>query len=291
MSRKKLLDNMLHQIIFLGPALVFFVIFVLVPFITGMYYSFTSWNGVSDEAPLVGLRNFAMIFQDDNFLKAFGFTTRFTLVSVVLVNVCALSLALMLSGELRLRNVFRSVFFLPNVISGLILGFIWQFIFVKVFTAIGEATELWLFGLPWLGTEATGFWATVIVQVWQMAGYLMVIYIAGINSVPRDLVEASTIDGANSLQVFRNVTLPLIMPAMTVSLFMSINSSFKLFDLNYSLTGGNFDTRSVALDIYREAFQSNNYGLGSAKALVFFLAVALITTLQTVYTKRKEVQV
>jgi raffinose/stachyose/melibiose transport system permease protein len=148
-----------------------------------------------------------------------------------------------------------------------------------------------LFNLPWLGTHETGFWATVIVQLWQMSGYLMVIYIAGLSSVPRELLESSKIDGANWLQTLRHLKLPMIMPSITISLFLSISSAFKMFDLNFSLTKGNFDTRGLALDIYNEAFVSNNYGLGTAKAVFFFVIVAAITIIQTVVTKRKEVEV
>lgn len=181
---------------------------------------------------------------------------------------------------------------MPNVIGGLLLGFIWQFIFVKGFSALGSATGWHFFNLPWLGDETTAFWGIVIVFVWQTAGYLMVIYISSINNIPKDILEAAEIDGASKLQILKSVIVPLVMPAVTVCLFLAISWSFKMFDLNLSLTkGGPFrSTESVALNIYNEAFQNNRYGLGTAKAIIFFVVVAIITSLQVKITKSKEVE-
>lgn len=278
------------QVAFIGPALLFFTAIIIIPFVMGLVYSMTNWNGISDKITFTGSGNYVKLFHDDYFINAFWFTTRFSVTAVILGNVLAFFLALMLTSALSLKNVYRAVFFLPNVISGFILGFIWQFIFVKVYMGIGEATNLPFFLLPWLGTHETGFWATVIVQLWQMSGYLMVIYIAGLSSVPKELLESSRIDGASFWKTLIHLKLPLIMPSITVSLFLSINSAFKMFDLNFSLTHGNFDTRGLALDIYNEAFASNNYGFGTAKAIFFFVVVAAITIIQTIYTKRKEVE-
>jgi raffinose/stachyose/melibiose transport system permease protein len=289
MHKDKKLNNFFQQTIFIGPALLFFTILVLIPFCMGVGYSFTKWNGISSKVSFVGFTNFTSLLSDDNFIKAFWFTARFSVVTVFLGNFMAFVLAMLLTTAMKMKNIFRAAFFLPNVISGFILGFIWQFIFVKVFAGIGDLTNIAFFQLPWLGTPATGFWATVIVQLWQMSGYLMIIYIAGISSVPKELQESFKIDGANRLQTLKYLTLPMIMPSITISLFLSINTAFKLFDLNYSLTHGNFDTRGLAFDIYTEAFTNNNYGLGTAKALFFFLVVATITILQTLYTKRKEI--
>ncbi|MCX8131217.1 MAG: sugar ABC transporter permease [Clostridia bacterium] len=284
----------LLQIAFTGPAIFFFLIIMLIPFFMGMYYSLTDWNGVSDSKTFVGLSNFGKIIQDESFLASFWFTIRFSVASVLISNVLAFVLALILTSNVFFRNILRTIFFVPNVISGLLLGFIWQFVFIKGFETIGNATGIGLFLLPWLGTEATGFWGTVIVFVWQFAGYLMVIYIAGItNNVPKELMEAADIDGASYWQRLRSIIVPMIMPSITVSLFLSLSQAFKMFDLNFSLTnGGPFNsTKSVALDIFFEAFQSNNFGLGSAKAFVFFMVVATITIFQVWATKRKEIQV
>ncbi|MDF2936046.1 MAG: transporter permease [Paenibacillaceae bacterium] len=282
------------QLVFVGPAFVFFSAVVLIPFFLGMYYSFTDWNGVNTHMSWVGLENFRQIFTEDKaFWQAFSFTARFSLCSVVLMNLLAFSLAFLLTRPLKTRNILRTVFFLPNVIGGLLLGFIWQFIFVKGFASIGAATGIGFFELPWLGDERTAFWGILIVSIWQGAGYLMIIYIAALVNIPSELLEAARIDGATTWDTLKSIMLPLVMPAVTVCLFLAISWAFKMFDLNLSLTkGGPFrSTESVALNIYAEAFQNNRYGLGTAKALLFFLAVAAITGLQVFLTKRKEVEV
>ncbi len=259
----------------------------------GMYYSFTDWNGVAGTVTWIGLDNFKAIFSSDSdYFAAFWFTVTFTAVGVVLTNVMGFIIAYVLTKPLKMRNALRTIFFMPNVIGGLLLGFIWQFIFVKGFATLGELTGWSFFNLPWLGDEKTGFWGIVIVFVWQTAGYLMVIYIAALTNVPRDVMEAAEIDGASRMQVLRTVIMPLVMPAVTVCLFLAISWSFKMFDLNLSLTkGGPFkSTESVALNIYLEAFQNNRYGLGAAKAFIFFVIVALITLIQVRITKSKEVE-
>lgn len=291
-SRKKWTDLSL-QAVFVGPAVLAFAVIVLVPFLMSIYYSFTEWNGVSSDMKWIGLANYKTILTDDKaFLHSFGFTARFTLASVLLTNALGFLLAQLLTQALKTRNVLRTIFFMPNVIGGLLLGFIWQFIFVKGFATIGELTGIGFFNLPWLGDEATAFWGLVIVSVWQGAGYLMIIYIAALGNVPKDVIEAARIDGASRLQMLRQITLPLIMPAVTVCLFLAISWAFKMFDLNMSLTkGGPFgSTESIALNIYQDAFRNNMLGLGSAKSVVFFAAVALVTLLQVTLTKRREVE-
>lgn len=290
---RKRASQLLQQIIFTGPSTLFFILIVAAPFMLGLYYSFTSWNGISRHADPVGINNYIHIFTRDlDFLNSFTFTVKFTLFSVVLTNLVAFILAYLLTKPFRTRNVMRTVFFMPHVIGGLLLGFIWQFIFVRGFSSIGEMTGLSFFQLPWLGTESTSFWAIVIVFVWQNAGYLMVIYISAMNNVPKNLMEAAQVDGAGKRQVLGRIVVPLIMPAVTVCLFLAISWSFKLFDLNLSLTkGGPFkSTESVALNIYNEAFNISRFGMGSAKAILFFLIVAVISLLQVWATKSKEVE-
>jgi raffinose/stachyose/melibiose transport system permease protein len=286
-------DRWVHQLVFIGPALLFFLVIVAAPFLMSFYYSLTEWNGVSTGVKWVGLDNFKqIILHDKDFHNSFGFTLRLALAQVILTNAIGFLLALMLTQALKTRNLLRTVFFLPNVIGGLLLGFIWQFIFVKGFATIGEITHIGFFELPWLGDVPTSFWGIIIVSVWQGAGYLMVIYIAGLANVPSDLLEAARIDGATPWQMLRKITIPLIMPSITVCTFLTISWSFKIFDIILSLTkGGPFNaTESVALNIYQEAFRNNRYGLGTAKALIFFVVVALITIIQVWYTKRKEVE-
>ncbi|KOR76882.1 carbohydrate ABC transporter permease [Paenibacillus solani] len=293
MNRRKKSSALLQQILFVGPSTIFFILIMIIPFFLGLYYSFTNWNGVSSKIDFVGFHNFITIFtNDDKFRDAFSFTARFTILGVILTNLLGFLLAYFLTKPLKTRNVLRTIFFMPNVIGGLLLGFIWQFIFVKGFAAIGTATNLGFFNLPWLGTKGTAFWAIVIVFVWQTAGYLMVIYISSLNNVPKDILEAAEIDGASRGQVLRSIIIPLVMPAVTVCLFLAISWSFKMFDLNLSLTkGGPFgSTESVAMNIYNEAYTNNRLGLGTAKAVIFFIVVAIITSLQVRFTKSKEVE-
>lgn len=292
MNRKKT-SGLLQQLVFVGPSTLFFTVIIVIPFLLGLYYSFTSWNGVSGEVTWVGIDNFKQILtKDPDFGKAFWFTVRFTVIGIILTNLLGFFLAYFLTKPLKTRNVLRTVFFMPNVIGGLLLGFIWQFIFVKGFSAVGDATGWHFFNLPWLGDATTAFWGIVIVFVWQTAGYLMVIYISSINNIPKDIIEAAEIDGASRLQILKTVIMPLVMLTVTVCLFLAISWSFKMFDLNLSLTkGGPFrSTESVALNIYNEAFQNNRYGLGTAKAIIFFVVVAVITSLQVKLTKSKEVE-
>lgn len=281
-----------QQLVFLGPCLLFFLTIVVTPFILGFYYSSTDWNGLDlDKAVWTGSANWSRILHDDGFWNSLYFTLRFTLVSVILANVLALGLAFMLMASLKTKNLLRTVFFMPNVIGGILLGYIWQFIFTKGFATIGDLTHLSFFKLPWLGTPNTGFWGLVIVFVWQTAGYMMIIYIASLAGIPKDLIEAAKIDGARPRQLFASVYVPLIMPAITISLFLTISNAFKMFDLNLSLTKGGpgTSTQSLAYNIYAEALINNRYGLGTAKALLFFVAVSLITITQVLITKRKEV--
>lgn len=281
-----------QQTVYIGPALLVFSIIVLLPFALGLYYSFTDWDGISGQAKWVGVENFATMFTEDKrYVNAFWFTIRYSAVVLVLTNVLAFVIALALSMRLKSRNLLRTIFFVPNVLGGILLGFIWQFVFTKGFPSIGEMTGLGFFKQSWLGTEQTAFWALVIVFVWHQAGYLMVIYIAGLANVPGEMLEAATIDGAGSWRKLFTITIPLIMPVVTVCLFLTLAWAFKMFDLNFSLTrGGPFNTsESVALNIYTEAFVNNRYGLGTAKAVVFFVVVSIITGMQVWLTRRKEV--
>ncbi|MCS0651635.1 MULTISPECIES: carbohydrate ABC transporter permease [Bacillales] len=293
-SRKKAnLKKILTYLAFVGPALIFFLVIQIIPFLMGIYYSFTSWNGVSSVVEWVGLENYIKIFKSDpKFFDSFIFTTKFMLASVIISNLLGFGLALLLNAALKSRNLLRTVFFIPNVIGGLLLGFIWQFIFVKGFAAIGNLTDLSVFKLPWLGDETTAFWGIVIVFAWQISGYMMVIYIAALQGVDQTLLEAARIDGASSWTLLTKIIVPLILPAFTICFFLTISMAFKIFDLNISLTGGGpfNSTQSVAINIYQEAFQNNRYGLGTAKSILFFLVVAIFTTVQVMMTKKREVE-
>jgi raffinose/stachyose/melibiose transport system permease protein len=281
------------QLVFIGPAFLVFAVIVLAPFCMNLIYSFTEWNGVSGSVKFVGLDNFKrLLFDDPDFISAFWFTIRFSLAEILLTNLVGFAMALLLVQAFKTKNTLRTIFFMPNVIGGLLLGFIWQFIFVKGFASIGDMTGIGFFNLPWLGDAATAFWGIVIVAVWQGAGYLMIIYIAALGGVPQEIVEAARIDGAGRWVVLRKIVIPMIMPAFTICLFLTISWAFKMFDLNLSLTkGGPYNsTESVALNIYQEAFRNNRYGLGTAKSLVFFVVVAIISIVQVRITKKREVE-
>ncbi len=292
-KRKTRMKKALGYAAFVGPALLFFILIQIIPFIMGVYYSFTSWNGVSSNVEWVGLQNYITIFTDDKkFFNSFLFTTKFMFAAVIISNLLGFGLALLLNAALKTKNILRTVFFIPNVIGGLLLGFIWQFIFVKGFASIGNMTGIKFFQLPWLGDEATAFWGIVIVFAWQISGYMMVIYIAALQGVDTSLLEAARMDGASNWSILKNVIVPLILPAFTICFFLTISMAFKIFDLNLSLTGGGpfNSTESVAINIYQEAFMNNRYGLGTAKSILFFIVVAVFTTLQVTFTKKKEVE-
>ena len=281
------------DLLFIGPGFIFFAGIVLISFILGIYYSFTEWNGVDAEAVWIGAQNYVEIFQGDKQAGVSAwFTTRFTVVSVIFANLLAFALAMALTRSLKSAQVLRTVIFLPNIIGGIILGFIWRFIFVNSFSTIGELTGIGFFNLPWLGSANTGFWGSVIVFIWQRTGYLMVIYVAALVGINEDLIEAARIDGASGGQMLWRVIIPLIIPAVTVCIFLALSWTTKMFDVIYALTaGGPFgSTETFAMNIYYEAFSSNNDGLGSAKAIVFFFVVGVISTIQVVVTKRWEVE-
>ncbi len=265
-----------------------FLTFVLVPFFIGGYYSLTDWNGVSSNLDFVGLQNYLSMFRDDaRFLQSAGFTVKLTVAACVAVNLMGLGYAVMFHRTTRWSSVLRVILVLPNVIGGIILGFVWQFIYSQALPSFGGVLE----SIAWLGEADTAFWAVLIVLIWQQAGYVMLIYIASMNSIDEQLFEAAEIDGASPFKKFTHVTLPLIVPAFTVSIFIVLAYSFKIFGLVFALTGGGpyGSTESLAINIYREAFLYGNYGLGSAKAVVFFVFVAVLSYLQVRFTQKREV--
>lgn len=289
---KKLRRNYVF-VLFLIPALLFFINTVIVPFIIGTVYSFTDWDGFSFAgSKFVGLKYYARAFTDSQFLSSLLLTFKYSLVLVVLVNVIGFMLALIVTRKARSSTVLRGIFFMPNLIGGLILGFIWQFIFSKLFVQLGELFHLQNVFYNWLIKPDTAFLSLIIVAVWQMAGYVMIIYIAGLQSIPGDIVEAAEIDGAGPFQRLRKIIVPLMMPSFTVSLFIVLSNSFKQYDTNLSLTnGGPYNTTQlVAMNIYQTAFNHNDYVLAQAKSMIFFLIIMIITIIQVRLTSRKEVE-
>lgn len=279
--------------IFTLPILISVIAVFYYPFIMTIRYSLTKWNGISKHPKFIGLDNFKQIFMGDaNFTNAAWFTIKYAILYIVLVNVLAILLALVLDMKLKSTTWLRAAFFIPYILSLVIVGFIWKFIFMQGFESLGESTGWGVFALSWLGEPGLAFISVLFVSIWQSIGFYMVIYIAGLQSVPEDLKEAATVDGAGPVRRFFNVTLPLLAPSITISVFMALTNSIKVFDVILSLTGGGpgGTTYSVAYDIYRDTFQNNLYGYGTAKALILFVAVLIITVIQLTIFKRREVE-
>lgn len=270
--------------VFVLPALAAFLIAFVIPFAMGVALSFTEFRTVSD-ATFVGFSNYIRAFTDDNlFLQSLWFTVKFAVISVIGINVIAFVLALLFTRELPGTNFFRTIFFMPNLIGGIVLGYIWQVIINGV---------LYKFGYSITSNPTYGFWGLVILMHWQMIGYMMIIYIAGIQNIPTDILEAARVDGANAATVLFRITIPSVMPSITICLFLTITNSFKLFDQNLALTAGAPANRTqmVALDIYNTFYSRSGYeGVGQAKAVIFFIIVAVIALLQLYLTRRKEVE-
>lgn len=286
-------NNKGWYLLFTAPLLLIFITVVVIPFIIGIYYSFFKWDGIaSNPKVFVGFDNFIKLFGDTRFLESTWKTTLFTILAVISVNIVGLVFALLVTSKLRTSNAARTMVFMPYLIGGLILGYIWQFVFLDVFTLIGEVTGLENVFFNWLIDMDFALYALVFVFTWQMAGYIMIIYIAGIQSIPNDVMEASMIDGASWWQRLKNITFPLLMPAFTISLFLTLSSAFKIYDVNLSLTGGGpaNSTEMFAMNIYNEIFGYGNYGYGQAKAIIFFFIVAGITLTQVYITKKREVE-
>ncbi|MDR0400302.1 MAG: sugar ABC transporter permease [Treponema sp.] len=280
-------------VLFTAPLLFIFTTVVLVPFFIGISYSFFSWDGLPLNPKIfVGFNNFTRIFRDSRFLSSAGHTVLFTVSSVLVINVLGLLFALGLTTRLKIRNAARAMLFAPYMIGGLILGYIWKFILGDAFRAIGEKTGLVSIFFNWLLNPQSAMMALTVVITWQMAGYIMVVYITGIQSIPEEVLEAAKMDGAGFWASLLKVKIPLIMPSVTVCLFLSLSNCFKIFDVNLSLTGGGpySSTELFAMNIYHEIFSLNNYGYGQAKAIIFFAIVAAITLVQVSVSKKREVE-
>ena len=272
--------------IFVLPTLAAFTIGFIWPFIWGVYLSFQRFTTVS-KTTFVGLQNYISVFQDSSFLHAFGFTTAFTIVSTVIINVCAFAIALARTRGIRGTNLFRTVYFMPNLIGGILLGYIWQILLNGVLANLEK---------PLLALDSTaGFWGLIILMCWQQIGYMMIIYVAGLQGVPGDLIEAARIDGASDRAILFKIKLPMVMPSVTICTFLTLTNSFKLFDQNVALTAGEPANMSemLALNIYNTFYGRSGAqwkGIGQAKAVVFFLIVVVISLIQLKMTRSKEVQ-
>ena len=269
---------------FVLPTFISFTIVFLIPFVMGIYLSFTEFTTV-ESATWIGFDNYIKAFtQDENFVNALWFTIKFTVVSVITINIFAFALALLLTRALKGTTFFRTVFFMPNLIGGIVLGYIWNLLINAI---------LGIFGYDITYDADFGFWGLVFLMNWQLIGYMMVIYIAGLQNIPNELKEAATIDGASSFSILKNITVPMEMPSVSICLFLTLTNSFRLFDQNLALTGGApaRETSMLALDIYNTFYGRIGWqGVGQAKAVVFFLILAVVSLVQLKITGRKEVE-
>lgn len=286
MKRKK---EKYFYLAFLLPSFLAVALVIFIPLLYGIYTSFTDSDGYTMN--FIGLENYQRLLGDDQFWSSVWFTIKFAIASVIGINVLGLSFALLVTQKAgKVSNFFRTIFFMPNLIGGIILGFIWQFIFVQAFEGIALVTGLDFFS-GWLSTTATGFWGLVIVFVWQMSGYIMIIYISFLNNIPNDIHEAAAIDGANAWQTFWRIKLPMLAPAFTISLFLTLANAFKVYDQNLALTNGApfGSTEMVAMNIYNTAFFQYQQGYAQAKGIVYLLLVAAISLTQVYFTRKREV--
>ena len=291
MKQNKLSYKIEQYLMFAGPGTVLFLAVVIVPFIYGLYLTLTSWDGISATKPFVGFANFAAAFQDADYWAAMGRTVIYSVFAVVLINIVAFALAWLVTQGVKGQNFFRAGFFVPNLIGGIVLGYVWKFVFNRAFVAIGSALSGTTVG-SLLATTDGAMFCLILVSVWQYAGYMMLIYVAGFMSVSKDVQEAAMIDGCTSGQAMMNVTIPLMRSSFVQCIFLSITRCFVVYDVNLSLTNGEPYGSSVmaAMQVYNQAFTYKNYGLGQAEALILFLVCAIVGVTQVMVGKRGEVE-
>ena len=276
---------------FAGPGTILFLAVVIVPFIYGLYLTLTSWDGTSLSKPFVGLENFANAFKDTTYWQAMGRTMIYSIFAVIFINIVAFALAYLVTSGVKGQNFFRAGFFVPNLIGGIVLGYIWQFVFNRAFVAIGNAISSGT-TVSLLSTPNGAMFCLILVSVWQYAGYMMLIYVAGFMSVSKDVQEAAMIDGCTPSQAMKNVTIPLMRSSFVQCIFLSITRCFVVYDVNLSLTKGEPFGSSVmaAMHVYNQAFTYKNYGLGQAEAVILFLVCAIVGVTQVMVGKRGEVE-
>lgn len=291
--------NKIANFVFLLPCLLAFVLIIIVPFFFGLFYSVTDWNGVKSEVNFVGLKNFKVLMSAPEFLYSFTITIFFTAINIVLVNVVSFGISLLVTSKVRLRNFYRAGFFIPYLIGGIVLGYIWQFILNNIFVTVGKNLLITALQVSFLSKPSTVIWAMSAVNTWQYAGYIMLIYVASINSIPASLLEAAQVDGANYFTRLFKITLPMMANAFTISLFLTLTNSFKQFDMNFTLTNGGPATRFfgqpvkasqlLAMNIFDTA-RANKMAEAQAKAVVLFVALVIVSLIQVSLNKRKEVE-
>ena len=290
----------LTEFLFLLPTLIAFVMVIIIPFIFGIFYSFTDWQGTGAASQVVGLANYKAILQEPGFFHSFLITIKFTIYNIISVNVVAFCISLLVTSDIRGRDLYRAGFFVPNLIGGIVLGLIWQFIFSNIVPAVGKALAWPLLSKSLLSNKDTVMFTMVVVNTWQYAGYIMLIYVAAIQGISKSVMEAAVVDGANYWTRVTRIQIPLMANAFTISLFLTLTNSFKMYDVNVALTNGGpvgvFMMKPVqasellALNIYQTAFKYNNMAQGQAKAVIFFVVLTVFSIIQVSYNKSKEVE-
>lgn len=290
----------LTEFLFLLPTLLAFVMVIIIPFIFGIFYSFTDWQGTGAASQMVGMANYKAIFQEPAFFHSFLITIKFTIYNIISVNVVAFCISLLVTSEIRGRDLYRAGFFVPNLIGGIVLGLIWQFIFSNIVPAVGKAIGWPLLSKSLLSNKDTVMFTMVTVNTWQYAGYIMLIYVAAIQGISKSVMEAAVVDGASYWKRVTRIQIPLMANAFTISLFLTLTNSFKMYDVNVALTNGGpvgvFMMKPVqasellALNIYQTAFKYNNMAQGQAKAVIFFVVLTVFSIIQVSYNKSKEVE-
>lgn len=278
-------------LMFAGVTTAVFFAVVIVPFLYGIYLTLTSWDGVSNQKPFVGLANYAATFSDGAYWQAMGRTFLYSVIAVVLVNVVAFILAFLVTSGVKGQNFFRAGFFTPNLIGGIVLGYIWKFVFNRAFVALGDTLSVGALSTSWLSTTGGAMLCLIIVSVWQYAGYMMLIYVAGFMSVSEDVLEAARIDGCTNSQSIVYVSVPLMASSFVQCLFLTATRCFMVYDVNLSLTNGEPFNSSVmaAMHVYNQAFTYKNFGVGQAEALILFVVCAIVGVLQVYVGKKGEV--
>ena len=272
------------------PIAIFLVVLAL-PFGQGLYLTFTNWNGF-DYSKFVGFSNYTKSLHDPDFWRTLIFTLKFVVVSLIAVNAVAFGLALIVTSKLRSKNIFRTFFFVPNLIGGVVLGVIWQFIFNTALVSISSKFHWSILQSSWLNETNTAFWALIIVTVWQSSGYMMIIYITGLISIEQDVIEAARVDGASAVKTLFAIKVPLMAQAFTIALFLTLRGGFMAYDVNVALTGGGpyRTTELISMHIFQDAFAFGNFGTGQSKAVIMFIMVAFAALVQVSVSKRMEVQ-
>ena len=290
----------LTEFLFLLPTLIAFLMVIIIPFIFGIYYSFTDWQGTGAVTQSVGFDNYKAIFQEPGFLHSFLVTLLFTVLNIITVNVVAFAISLLVTSEIRGRNIYRAGFFVPNLIGGIVLGLVWQFIFSNILPSIGQTLGLPTLSKSLISNKDTVMATLVTVNTWQYAGYIMLIYVAAIQGISKSVMEAAEVDGARYWTRVTRIQIPLMANAFTISLFLTLTNSFKMYDVNVALTNGGpvsiFMSKPVqasellALNIYNTAFKYNNMAQGQAKAVIFFIVLTIFSVIQVTWNKSKEVE-